>query len=262
VAINLADILFGDDPKPEYLIDGVIYAGQTLIIAGEPGVGKSFLQYYFSMCIAGGLPALGRETETGKVLYFDEENSRPDLRQYLKWIWRGLNQPDPMMLQENLSIEHFALSGSVNRWKYMTDAARDVKPKLIVVDTVTPCCGIMDENNNAEASQAIRNLRIVRQTGGDKCAMVLIKHAKLSHDASERQTIRGAKTWVGETDGTLFHKRTLGRPRRDDLYNSVLVPDKVRAFGLRRELHIQPDWIGTETARGIILGSGTKPEKG
>ena len=248
---------------PDYLVDGVIYAGQTVIIAGEPGVGKSFFQYHIAMCIAGGLPVLGRATASGSVLYFDEENSRPDLQQYLRWIWRGLGKPDLDQLQRNLHVEHFALALVANRWQYMAEAARDLKPSLIVVDTVTPCCAIRDENDNAEASLAIRKLRMVRQAAGQNCAMVLLKHSKFSHDPNDRQTIRGAKTWLGEADGVIYHKRMLGRPKGDNLYNSVLVPDKVRAFGLRKEVIIKPSWCGDDTERGIILAAGvlTKPVK-
>jgi RecA-family ATPase len=263
VAIKFDEILLGEDPDPDYLIDGLIYAGQTLIVAGEPGVGKSFLQYYIAMCVASGLPVLGRDTKSGKVLYFDEENSRPDLAQYLRWIWRGLECPPIDRLQENMIIEHFSLASAKSRWMYMSDLAKQLKPKLIVVDTVTPCCGIDDENSNSEASHAIRNLRAVRQQAGAECSIVLLKHAKFSHDPSERQSIRGAKTWIGETDGTLFHKRMLGRPRGDDLYNSILTPDKVRAFGLRRELVIQPDWTGGPSDRGVKLaqGQGSAPKQ-
>jgi RecA-family ATPase len=256
VPLQFNDILLGEDPKPDYLIDGLIYSGQIVVVAGEPGAGKSFFQYYIAMCIACGLPVLGRETRTGKVLYFDEENSLPDLAQYLRWIWRGLDCPAIDALQANLAIEHFGLSSAKNRWTYMAELAKKLQPQLIVMDTVTPCFGIEDENSNSEASQAIRNLRNVRLMAGQNCSIVLLKHAKFSHDTSERQTIRGAKTWIGETDATMFHKRMLGRPRGDDLYNTVLVPDKARAFGLRRELVIQPDWTGSERERGVRLQQG------
>lgn len=256
--LNLSDILTGADPKPEFVIDGLVYAGQTLVIAGEPGVGKSFLQYYLSMCVAGGLLALDRPVVQGRVLYFDEENSRPDLCQYLRWIWRGLDRPSIAILQQNLFLEHFSLATAGNRWRYMHDAAQELQPKLIVLDTVTPCCGIEDENDNSEASVVMQRLHAVKGVAQPGCALVLLKHAKFSHDPNERQTIRGAKTWLGAADGVLFHKRMHGRPRGDQLYNSVITPDKVRAFGLKRELVISPSWTSDEGERGIVLEAEQK----
>jgi hypothetical protein len=135
----------------------------------------------------------------------------------------------------------------------MAECAQLLKPALIVVDTVTPCCAIEDENDNAEASKAIRNLRLVKEAAGPDTTMVLLKHARFSHDPQERQTIRGAKTWLGETDGTLYHKAQPGARRADGLRNSRISPDKVRAFGLRQELVITPDWIGGEEQKGIVL---------
>lgn len=253
--LDLKTVLTGKDPAPDYLVTDLYHKGQLIVIAGEPGVGKSFLQYHIAMCLASGLDILGRHAENGKVLYFDEENSRRDLNQYLRWIWRGLDRPDVDILDKNLFIGNFLLTQQgKNRFTYMADCAREIKPALMVLDTVTPCCGILDENDNAQASIAIRALRYVKEAAGPDATMILLKHAKFTHDVEERQTIRGAKTWLGECDHVIYHKACAGKPRTDGLRNSRLVPDKTRAFGLRKELVIVPHWIGkTDDDKGIEL---------
>jgi RecA-family ATPase len=252
--LNLTEILTANDPEPEYLINNLIYTGQVILIAGEPGVGKSFLNYHIGMCLASGQFVLGREARQGRVLYFDEENSRPDLQQYVRWVWRGLGKPDPADLQERLYIEHCTLAGQgTNRFRYMGEVASRIKPDLIVVDTVTPCCGIEDENSNSEAAKAMLALRRIRELAGPTASMILLKHVKFSHDPNERTTIRGAKHWLGAVDAVIYHKLAVGKPRLDGLRNSKLAPDKVRAYGLRGELVIQPAWVGTEDAKGVSL---------
>jgi RecA-family ATPase len=252
--LDLTNILVGQDPEPAYLVNELFYQGQMLVIAGEPGVGKSFLQYHIAMCLAAGLKVLGRDSKCGNVLYFDEENSRPDLQQYLRWIWRGLSCPDIGLLKTRLFIEHFSLAKQAKRrFNYMAECAGKLKPSLIVIDTVTPCCAIADENDNAEASRAMQALRRVKESAGPTCTMILLKHAKFTHDPQERQSIRGAKTWLGEADSIIFHKVYQGRPQVDGLRKSRLLPDKTRAFGLRQELVITPHWIGEKPQRGVVL---------
>jgi len=251
--LDLTTFLTTTDPKPAYIVEDLLYQGQMIVDAGEPGVGKSFLMYQLSMCMASGLPFLGRRTLHGTVLYFDEENSRSDLQQYLRWIWRGLNQPNIEAMQKRLHIEHFKLASEKKRFVYMAKVAAQVQPTLIVIDTATPVCSITDENDNGEASRAVRNLRLIKESAGPSASMIVLKHSLFSHDPNSRQTIRGAKAWLGEVDGVIYHKATVGKPRTDGLRNSRLIPDKVRAFGLRHEIVICPDWIGSEGEKGIKL---------
>lgn len=252
--LKLSDILTNTDPAPSYLVENLFYRGQVVVIAGEPGVGKSFLQYTLAMSLASGLNFLNIPSHTTKVLYFDEENAKPDLQQYLRQIWRGLGKPSIANMEANLFIQHFALDAQAKeRYRYMIQLAAKIKPGLIVIDTVTPVCAIEDENHNGEASKAMRQLRRVKEAAGPDCVMILLKHAKFSHDTTERQTIRGAKSWLGEADCVIYHKLAQGKPRSDGLRDCRLFPDKVRAFGLRTELKIVPSWIGDGSEKGIIL---------
>ena len=255
--LDLATILNTPDDPPRWLLHGVIGQGQMVILAGEPGVGKSVLSYTLALAVgAGGLPFLGRATSAGPVMYFDEENSLPDVKQYIRWAWRGLGGPDAARVK--VGIEHFSLAvQGARRYEYMVERAGAVKPALIIIDTVTPACHIKDENDNAEASRAIAALRRVRTVAGPDCTMLLLKHARIPHrDATQedgaRASIRGAKTWLGELDCVLYHVASPGRPTRDGLRGSRIVPDKVRAFGLRHSINIHPSW-SDQTPPGLIL---------
>ena len=259
-SLNLTEILTSMDPEPAYLVDRMYHKGQVILMAGEAGVGKSFLQYNLAMSLASGLPFLGLESRQTKVLYFDEENSRPDLQQYLRQIWRGLGCPSIPVLEQNLIIQHFTLaSKGKDRYQGMIQIAAEVKPGLIVIDTATPVCGITNENDNGEASDAMKSLRAVKESSGPDTTLIVLKHIKFSHDPTETTTIRGAKAWLDMADAVIFHKLSVGKPRSDGLRNCRLCPSKVRAYGLRSELAIVPSWCGEEGAMGVILNPRALP---
>jgi len=252
--IDLDAILTQKPHTPHWLVQDFVTRGSLVIVAGEPGVGKSVLSYHLAFCVATGLPFLGMETEQTRVLYFDEENSLPDFTEYARWVWCGLGCPSRATLKENLFIEHFALT---NDWRAkMFKSAQEYKPGLIVVDTATPALRIKDENDNAEAARAINGLREAQRLAGNDTTMYVLKHAKIDDDEQYRRTVRGAKTWMGQSDAVLFHHADRGRPRNDGLRQSVLEPDKVRAFGLRNRVKIIPSWtpapgISDPTAKGL-----------
>ena len=267
-SLDLEKLLTEPEAKPPWLVEGLLCEGTVVIMAGEPGVGKSVLAYTLSLSIASGLGNfLGKQTNTGPVLYFDEENSLPDTRQYLRWAWRGLGKPSLPKLTANLHIEHFSLaSQGISRYDYMVSIAAQVKPKMIVLDTTTPACHIQDENDNGEASLALRNLRRVRAVSDPACTMLLLKHSKIFNEASDKEagqkrTIRGAKSWLGEVDAVLYHVAASGRFRKDGLKASHIYPDKVRAYGLREPLWIEPSWTGTgDDDKGLKLDLKPAPE--
>lgn len=252
VSTNLIELLEGDDMPPPWLVPDLICQGTMVVLAGEAGAGKSYFSYTLGLALAAGLPFLTRPTVHSKVLYFDEENSLPDLRQYLRWAWNGLGRPSVVSIAQNFIHEHFSLAAAGRNWDdYLTMAAMKHQPRLIVLDTTTPACHVTDENDNAEATDAIRRLRRA-QTVAPGCTLLLLKHARLNEMEGVWQ-MRGAKAWKGSTDATLVHQVGRGRPRKDGLRNTVIRPDKVRAFGLRVPIHLHPEWVGEGSTKGIVL---------
>lgn len=247
--IDMREALSGEEKAPDWLVEDMFHCGQMVCQAGAPGVGKSFLSIHLAFCIAHGLPFLGRKVKKGRVLYFDEENSRPDAFSYLRTIWRGMGSPDLETSINSFAYEHFRVCGQMDRFSYMTQRAAQVQPSLIIIDTATTVCGIQDENDNAEASRMIAKLRSVRAACTEEPTMVILKHEKFSHDPLADRTIRGAKTWLGEVDMVIYHTRVPGRTPKNGLRPSLLRPDKVRAFGLKQAIKIIP----AQVSGGIAL---------
>lgn len=249
-----------EDKAPPWLVPNFICQSHMVVLAGEPGAGKSLVSYTLALAKASGSEFLGTKLDPAPVLYFDEENAVPDVKQYLRWSWRGLGKPSVELLATNLHIEHFSVSAAgSSRYLYMRELAAKIKPALIVIDTATPTCAIKDENSNGEASAAIQELRKVRAAAGATTTMFVLKHAKLESDHGE-WIVRGAKDWVGATDSTLMHTKVAGHPREDGWHNTRIRAPKKRAFGLRGILKITPVLSGTEGNIGVHLQSTLIPD--
>jgi len=216
--------------------------------AGDAGVGKSFaMSFTAGLAIATGAPVFGeRVPKPSKVLVFDQENSPPDYAQYLRWAWNGLGCPDMALVKENFFHAPFILS---KNWAVDAAAhAADVAPELIIFDTATTAFSPKDENDNAEASRIINELRGIQHAVSPRPTIIVLMHAKIYRDNGD-YTIRGAKHWLGATDATMYLKRSEGAPRSDGFTNTVLVSGKTRAFGLRHPIKLSPE----RTSNGLGL---------
>jgi hypothetical protein len=249
--IDLLDVLTQPIQEPHWLVHGMFMRGTLVVLAGEPGVGKSTLSYYLAFAVAAGVPFLGHTTTPTRVLYIDEENSRPDLIRYASRVWRGLNKPSV----ESVRLEHFSLPP---RWQpELLRLVRDWAPGLIIIDTASSALHLTDENDNAEASRAIHMLRQAQTTAGDETTLLVLKHERQRDDIGHRRTIRGAKTWLGQADAVFYHVFPQGsRERNDGLRKTQLEQDKLRSYGLDCPIEIIPSW--TDASRSGLILQGEK----
>ena len=136
--------------EPKWIVEGIIPASTLIMIAGDAGVGKSVMNLTEAFHVALGLPFFGHPTVQQRVLYFDEENSFPDINAYLQQIWIGLGQPDKAVLKENLFIEHFSL-GTPHWPELMRGVVQQCQPGIVYIETATSALDVDEENSNSEA---------------------------------------------------------------------------------------------------------------
>lgn len=260
----IVDILTAEDVEPDWVVPNIIASGSMIILAGEPGTGKSYMSYTMSLAIAAGVSALSGLIPAGdcrRVVYFDEENGDQDRHKYLKRSFLGLGGVEALgydNLLDNFLPVAFHLGGD----DWIDRCAEFVEfwqPHLLVFDTATPCFNIQDENANAEATQAMKGIRhLMRMTDPVASALVL-KHAKVRVDGGRRM-LRGAKAWQSGADGVLFQVKAAGRPRNDTLSLTRLISDKVRAYGLPQTVYITPEWTDAKR-NGLKLHASYTPDK-
>ena len=71
-------------------VDGLIPPGATVILAGDAGVGKTWLTLDLALAVASGTKWLDSiQCKQGTVLIVDEENSEPFLRKRLHSLING-----------------------------------------------------------------------------------------------------------------------------------------------------------------------------
>lgn len=240
----ITDIILSPPVEPSWLVPGMFATGNLVVLAGEAGAGKSLTSYAMAQAIATGSNFLGRDITARKILYYDQENAPQDLNQYLKWAYVGLGEPDLELLSQNFHHSHFQLGDSQWVFKAKTDIEL-LQPAFVIFDTATPCMNIEDENDNAEAAKTINYLRML-QGLIPGLSILVIKHAKIDKDPDDRQlrySIRGAKTWVSAVDSVIYQAKLPGRPRMDQLHNTRLFSGKTRAFGLKDEIKLKPEWV-------------------
>ena len=241
VKFETIDRLIGDTQyQPPWLIDAMVTQGSFVVVAGEAGIGKSTLFYSLSMCVAAGVPFLGRPVTPAHVLYCDEENSAPDYLGYWQQIWHGLGCPDRGLLEQRLHFASFQLgSGWLPSLQDAVKGFPDTLPLLLVIDTTTPALNVQDEDKNAEATQAIQGLRSLQAQRN--VTIIALKHARIveGESGADRYIIRGAKAWLGGTDATWFLTFAPGRPPANPLDRGrVITPRKIRAFGLQKTINL------------------------
>ena len=258
--LTFEDLWVDDPPAPPWLIPKIMLETQMVVMAGDAGVGKSFLAITWAQALACGLPIFGVASKPMRVLYINEENSWYDIREYMRWARYGLNA-DEKLLGENLRVEQMSLTlASIKWYDELRLISEDHKPRASFIDTATPACQIQDEDKNGEANVAIGHLRRAMRGSGEGNGMLVLKHAKVVAKGDDR-AIRGAKAWKGASDGLIFHTRTAGRPRGDDLHCTYLWPDKARAFGLKERVKVTPQWVNRGVKKaGILLSYSADPE--
>lgn len=243
--LDLEQSLTGEPIVPEWLIPGFLPKEYAVALVGAPGSGKSFLSINLAICLASGTPFLGRKTESCRVIYVNQENSLVDMKSYLRQNWIGLGRPSIDLLKANLFVSHFNLmGGNKPRFETVQRMALDLKPAIIMVDTLVsafPPESINGENDNAEAARQLVNLRTAQTLADNKTTLWMLKHAKEGENVGHM--MRGAKYWNGAADLVLFHVKSAGHPRSDGLSNTKLMPTKSRAHGLKSPLGIFPDWV-------------------
>ena len=244
-----SDVLSTKIVEPAWIVENFLPEDYMVIVAGEAGAGKSVLMYNLAYAVASGQPFLGFKTVQHKVLYFDEENSLPDFAMYNQWAWSGLGQPDVAQLDQNLRLEHFALTKG---WvEAMRTAIFAHQPGLVIVDTASAAFHMKDENDNAEAARVINQLRAMKPMN---TTFIILKHERQRDEEQHRRTIRGAKVWLGSFDYVLYHAIAPRAKRRaNGLRLTVLEPGKVRGnLAQVPRLVLDPSFTETEP-KGLMF---------
>jgi hypothetical protein len=194
VLTPLGDLLLEPDETVSWVVDGLLPSGGFSIMAAKPKVGKSTLARDLCLSIASGKPFLERSVTQGPVIYLALEEKRGEVRRHFKDM--GATGDEPI----------FIYSGRVpsDAIEQVTQAVRQVKPVLVIIDPLFRFTKVRDTSAYAEITAALEPLLMLsRETG----AHVLCIHHISKGNGQGGDSLLGSTAIFGSVDTLILLKR-------------------------------------------------------
>jgi hypothetical protein len=177
-------------PPAEPLIADWLDLDTLAVIYGPPGVGKTFLSVDMALHVASGTYWHGRDVASGPVLYVIGEGARGIGKRTRAWkehhrLYSGGRHairwlPEAVQLGDAMQVEAFA------------QLAAEVRPSLIVFDTLARCTVGVEENNATTMGVVVEALDAIRRESG-ACVLCLHHTGKdVSLGARGSNALKGA----------------------------------------------------------------------
>jgi hypothetical protein len=185
-------------PGADYLIDGLLTDGDTSIIGGASGSGKSFFALHQAMCIARGTEFFGRQVKQGGVIYQAGEGGRGVIKRLIaQQIHFSIPADDdvPLILLPS-KIDLFSKEGDTQAFidEIKVHAAQMNCPlRLIVIDTLSKASAGAEENSGKDMGTILDNIDKIRAATG---AHVQFVH----HLNSDGKKLRGHTSIRADVD--------------------------------------------------------------
>ena len=216
-----------------YLVKHLCAPRDLLIVYGQPGTGKSALLPYLGYCIARGVPAFGKRTRAGLVLYVATEDSHGMAgRVHALRIEHG--NTDSFLLVQGL--RDLFNPASPDR-AALRDLVAERRPVLTVLDTVASSFPGLQENEAESMDCVIRYARDLAETGGGAVALA-------HHTPKAGTSPRGHGSLFGAADVGIHLERTSDDPDAPTI--ARLQKNRNGPSGLALAFQIKPVTIGRD----------------
>jgi hypothetical protein len=173
----------------EFIVEGLIPKQSLALVVGDSGLGKSPFLYQGAMCVAAGIPFLGREVKPGTVLYLDSENGIAQVDLVVSQLAKHLGLSAP---PENLLL--WNLNDCTEVWS-PAKLIEEAKPSLVIVDPVKVFYPKI-ESSTDDVQSAYRQLRQIMSTFG--CSIVGVHHIRKPSQASGEGPMSLEKANLGD----------------------------------------------------------------
>ena len=188
-----------DATSPRWLIGHMLQRGYLYALTAPTNAGKTAVSLVMAVCIAGGKRFAGMETDSGRVLILCGENQEGfKLRLLATMQMIGVTIED---MEGRLDVIPYStgLATIIARIGEETKKLGDLA--FVLVDTSVSFFSGVDENNNTEAFEHARTLRMLTELPGGP-AVVANCHPKAG---SEREGCvpRGGSAFLNEIDCNL-----------------------------------------------------------
>jgi hypothetical protein len=169
----------------EWLIPGFIPRRELMIIEGDPGLGKSYFAQMVSarLCDGRRVPVfpLHEPGEPIKVVHFDTENTASTVTKARLVDNRCRHLNNFFQSEEPFTID------DPERWETVVHRLEEIRPSLIVFDTINTYIGSTDTYRSSETQQAMHFFRSLATRFN--AAVVVLRH--LTKGKGDKAIYRG-----------------------------------------------------------------------
>jgi len=211
-----------DGPVPEYdwLVQDLIAKGDVVMVAGDPGVGKSWLTHDLALCVAGLRNEwLGMEVHgNGPVVIVDQENPQVTARKRLALL--GMEQKTAV--SANLHYLWYQGVRLDTQAEMLFEYCEIVRPRLLILDSISRMH--FKNENSAEDMNPLMNGGIYPIARELETTVILIHHLAKHGGA------RGSTALPAATDLNLSVRQQVRGKAGQEVETGLqwVQPDKLR----------------------------------
>jgi AAA domain len=188
-----------DLPKPEPIIENLVFVGETVLVAGRPKVGKTRLVHQMAFSIVGGAPFLGMDVPTRRrVLIVDLENKAGAIRDRLVRMAGGASAPG-LFVWSARSLSEDVINATPEGISRLLQMIEKTAAEVLIIDPWRLWLG-KDENNAEEVVRGLRALFSLRESY-PLLTIIIVHHVRKEKFESPRKLLADPRLWVESVSG-------------------------------------------------------------
>lgn len=197
---------------PDQLVHGLLAMDSLAMLYGESGIGKSFVAADIALHVAFGAHWHGRPVKAGKVLYVVAEGAASFGLRITAW------KKHHQLTKETHPITWVKMAVNIHDRTWagaLTEYATEVKPVLIVLDTLARSIVGAEENSAKDMGLVVSHLDWIRRATG-ACVMVVHHSGKNSESGARGSTaLKGAMDTELQLKGDSAYMQLLNPKQKD-----------------------------------------------
>jgi len=202
---SVAVIVQQDIQTPKFIVEGLIPEGGITYLASPPGIGKSLLSIFISLCISSGRNFFNKKVIRGKVLYFDSENGILCAYDRIKKIVESHE-----FNNEDLENFYYSIFPNIrfnlkhDSFELLIEIQKKYLPDVIIFDSLVRF--MEGSENDAEAAKMVFDFLKVLLKSNPNLTIIILHHLT-KNNAGGMNALRGSSELAAAASTILMLQR-------------------------------------------------------